>query len=45
MTNNELKKTLFVLTIAKNRLKDNDDFQEYYKEIESYIMNALMESK
>ena len=41
MNEDELKKTLFVLRMAKNRLKDNDDFLEYYKEVESYIMKAL----
>lgn len=45
MNIDELKKVLFVLEMAKNKLKDDEKFQEYNAEVRQYIMKYLLENR
>lgn len=41
----KLKKILFVLEMAKNKLKDDKEFLEYNKEVRQYVLELIMEVK
>jgi hypothetical protein len=42
MSEEQLKKILFVLEMSKNKLKDDKQYLEYNKEARRYIIAALL---